>query len=150
MSLRISVLQHVPFETPGALENWAANRGHHLAVSHLYRDADLPDMRDFDWLVLLGGPMGVGDVDRFPWLTPETRLVAEAIDADRTVLGFCLGAQLIARALGAAVEPSRHREIGWFPVARRPDAAPLFNALPNRFPAFHWHGDTELNRRSEV
>jgi GMP synthase-like glutamine amidotransferase len=91
-------------------------------------------------LVLMGGPMSVNDTAEHAWIEPETQRVREAIDAGAAVLGVCLGAQLIARALGAAVYPMNHREIGWHPV----EAVNNHQAfgLPRRFTPLHWHGET--------
>jgi GMP synthase-like glutamine amidotransferase len=92
----------------------------------------------------MGGPMGAGDEDRHSWLAGEKRFIAETIAAGRTVLGICLGAQLVAEALGGTVRRNEHREIGWFPVRLTPDGkeSPVFSVLPGEFTAFHWHGDT--------
>ncbi len=105
--MRIHYLQHVPFEGPAAIAEWAQEHGHELVGTRLDRNEPLPALRDFDWLVVMGGPMGVGDRDRYPWMGPELELIREAIAAGRRVLGVCLGAQLIAAALGARVYPAR-------------------------------------------
>lgn len=142
--MKIHYLQHVPFEGPGTIEAWVRQRGHRLTGTHLYRQASLPTLDAVDWLIVMGGPMGVYDTGRFPWLEPETRFIRAAIDADKRVLGICLGAQLIAVALGARVDTDACREIGWSPVHL--SAAALGHAalqgLPRRIEAFHWHSDT--------
>jgi GMP synthase-like glutamine amidotransferase len=97
-------------------------------VFHLYRDATLPSLSDFDMLTVMGGPMSANDEARLGWLGPEIALVREAIGADKTVLGICLGAQIIARALGARVYPGSAKEIGWFPVQRTAGSHPLDRA----------------------
>jgi len=142
--MRVRVLQHVPFEGPAAIEPALCAAGHELAVTRLDAGAPLPALADFDWLVVLGGPMSVHDEAEHAWLAPEKRLVRAAVEGGRRVLGVCLGAQLIAASLGAAVTRNSEREIGWYPVARAPgaQASPLGRALPARFPAFHWHGET--------
>ncbi len=142
--LRIHHLQHVPFEDLGSMRTLLSARGHALTASHLYRGDPLPDIDTFDWLIVMGGPMGIADETEYPWLVAEKRLIREAIDAGRTVLGICLGAQLIAAALGARVYRGAHREIGWFELERH-EAAPgcaVGRTLPDRMTAFHWHGDT--------
>jgi GMP synthase-like glutamine amidotransferase len=108
--MRVAVLQHVEFEGPAAVADWAATRGFSLRVFHLYREATLPLLHDFDMLTVMGGPMSANDEVRFGWLGPEVALVREAIAADKTVLGICLGAQIIAKALGARVYPGRAKE----------------------------------------
>ena len=92
-------------------------------------------------LTVMGGPMSANDEARLSWLGPEIALVRAAIAADKTVLGICLGAQIIAKALGARVYPGSTKEIGWFPV-QRTGAHPLFDDLPDSFTPFHWHGET--------
>jgi GMP synthase-like glutamine amidotransferase len=139
--MRMAVLQHVEFEGPAAIADWAAGRGFPLRVFHLYRDTTLPPLSDFDMLTVMGGPMSANDEARLGWLGAEIALVREAIAADKTVLGICLGAQIIAKALGARVYPGSAKEIGWFPV-QRTGSHPLFYGLPDSFTPFHWHGET--------
>jgi GMP synthase-like glutamine amidotransferase len=142
-AMRIQVLQHVPFEGPGAIGRWAEARGHPLAVTEAWREA-MPGVGSFDALVVMGGPMGVHDEADLPWLRGEKALIRAAIAADRMVVGVCLGAQLMADVLGARVYRNTHREIGWLPVDLTPAArAPgLFDGLPDRPVVFQWHGDT--------
>jgi GMP synthase-like glutamine amidotransferase len=141
--MRIACIRHVPFEGPGAIADWAAARGHALSGSEAFK-GHLPALSDFDLLVVLGGPMGVYDVAEHPWLIEEREFLASAIDAGKVVLGVCLGAQLLADAIGGSVHPGPEREIGWFPVrvsaAGRSSA--LFGGWPDEFVAGHWHGDT--------
>jgi GMP synthase-like glutamine amidotransferase len=139
--MRMAVLQHVEFEGPAAVADWAAQRRCSLSLFHLYRDTTLPSLSDFDMLTVMGGPMSANDEVRFGWLGPEIALVREAITAEKTVLGICLGAQIIAKALGARVYSGSGKEIGWFPV-RRTGSHPLVDGLPDTFTPFHWHGDT--------
>jgi len=141
--MRIHYLQHVPFEGLAAIADWAEARGYPITGSHLYRGDPLPALSDFDFLVAMGGPMSVNDVGEHEWLGPEMRLIRAAIEADKSVLGVCLGAQLIARALGATVHPAREKEIGWFPVTRSAGLpADVFDGLPETFEPLHWHGET--------
>ena len=137
--MKLHYLQHVPFEGPGFIEEWAAFRKMQITGTRLYADESPPAPSEFDWLVILGGPMGVHDRDKHPWLVEEKAFIREAVDARKTVVGICLGAQLIADVLGAAVYPGPHREIGWFPLRRAPDAPEW---IPEELTAFHWHGDT--------
>ena len=139
--MRIAVLQHVPFEGPAAIADWAAARGFDVAVRHLYRGDPLPELSEFDMLVVMGGPMSANDEAALAWLAPEIARVGEAIASEKLVLGVCLGAQIIAKSLGAKVYKGRHKEIGWFPVQAEA-AHPLFAGLPSDFVAFHWHGET--------
>ena len=140
--IRMSVLQHVEFEGPAAVADWAAQRGFSIRLFHLYRDTTLPSLSDFDMLTVMGGPMSANDEARLGWLSPEIALVRNAIAADKTVLGICLGAQIIAKSLGARVYPGSANEIGWFPVQRTAGSHPFFDGLPDTFKPFHWHGET--------
>ena len=140
--MRMAVLQHVEFEGPAAVADWAAGRGFPLRLFHLNRVPTLPSLSDFDMLTVMGGPMSANDEAGLSWLGPEIALVHAAIAADKTVLGICLGAQIIAKALGARVYPGSAKEIGWFPVQRTADSHPFFDGLPDSFTPFHWHGET--------
>jgi GMP synthase-like glutamine amidotransferase len=142
--MKILCVQHVPFEGPGSVRPWARSRGHELMRALASEPATLPPPDRFDWLVLMGGPMGVHDTQQHPWLAIEKGFIRAAVDAGRRVLGICLGAQLLAEALGARVSRAKDREIGWFPVERLAAAAdhPVGRALPASFTAFQWHGDT--------
>lgn len=137
--LRVHVLQHVPFEGLGSIADWLASRNAEVAFTPLFAPSHtLPETDAFDLLIALGGPMSVNDEARLPWLGNEKRLLARAIAHDKAVLGICLGAQLIADALGARVYPNTQKEIGWFPVY----AETADSAFPPEFVAFHWHGET--------
>jgi GMP synthase-like glutamine amidotransferase len=142
--VRIVCLQHVAFEGPAAIGPWAAARRHAIEVVRLDLGRPPADADTADWLVVLGGPMGVHDERTFPWLVPEKRVIEKAISKGRPVLGVCLGAQMVAQVLGARVHPGRAKEIGWHEVRATPEArgSKLFGFLPPAFPAFHWHGDT--------
>ena len=110
-----------------------------ITGTRLYAGEEPPSPSDFDWLVIMGGPMSVHDHDTHPWLVEEKAFIRETIDAGKTVVGICLGAQLIADVLGARVYPGPHKEIGWFPLRRTPEAPEW---IPEELTAFHWHGDT--------
>lgn len=139
--MRITCLQHVPFEGPGAIAGWARRRGHRLSRRQAWRThfTDRPDA-----LVVLGGPMGAGDEGDYPWLAPEKRWLSQQIERGIPVIGVCLGAQILADVLGGRAYPGGQAEIGWFPVERRPEATatPVGSLLPQRFNVLHWHGDT--------
>lgn len=139
--VRIHYLQHAAFEGPAAIEEWAAAAKHTVTGSHLYRGDPLPEVDSFDALVIMGGPMSVNDENEHAWLSKEKRLVRASIDAGRCIIGVCLGAQMIANALGARVYRAAEKEIGWFPV-RRSTAEGLGAVLPEEFTPLHWHGET--------
>jgi GMP synthase-like glutamine amidotransferase len=137
--MKLHWLQHVPFEGLGYIEEWANNAGIQISCTRLYDQEKLPALGSFDGLVVMGGPMGIHDHDEHPWLIAEKEFIRQAIDADKTVLGICLGAQLMADALGANVYPGPQKEIGWFPIQRSEGAPEL---IPDNLTVFHWHGDT--------
>ncbi len=141
--MRTHVLQHVPFEGLGAIEPWLAARGAQVTWTRFHEPgARLPDDPGAaDLAIALGGPMSVHDAGRLSWLADEQRWLAARAAAGRPTLGLCLGAQLLAAGLDAAVTRGAHPEIGWFPVdavAQGPDLCPL----PGRAVVFHWHGET--------
>jgi len=142
--MRVHVFQHVPFEGLGAIEPWLAARDASITWTRFFADPRIPAPDAYDWLIAMGGPMSVNDEVALPWLRDEKRAIAAAIDAGKTVLGVCLGAQLIASARGARVTANREREIGWFEIERIADPAahPIARAFPSRAEVFHWHGET--------
>jgi len=142
--MRFHYLQHVPFEGLGCIADWANDRGHTVSATALYRDEQLPGTDAYDFLIVMGGPMGVHDTAEHKWLTKEKQFIERALKADKRVLGICLGAQLMADVLGARVYKNSHKEIGWFPVTRASatDQTDFEGVFPKSFFAFHWHGDT--------
>lgn len=142
--MRIHYLQHVPYESPASIVDWAAEQGHNLTGHHLYRGDAAPMPVAGDALVVMGGPMSIHDEHEHAWLAPEKRALRAWIDAGKPVLGICLGSQLIAEALGGEVARNRHQEIGWHPIRRSAQAAAttLADLLPAALEVFHWHGET--------
>jgi GMP synthase-like glutamine amidotransferase len=142
--MRIHYLQHVPFEDLANIEAWAKSRGHIVSRTLLFQGDPLPRISDFDWLIIMGGPMNIYEHDEYPWLVPEKDFIREAIASDKILLGICLGAQLMADVLGGRVKRNKEREIGWFRVQLTPEGmqSRIFKVLPEGFVALHWHGDT--------
>ncbi len=142
--MRLHSLEHEPFEGLANIEVWAKNRGHSISRTLIFNNEELPDIGDFDWLFIMGGSMNIYEEEKYPWLKEEKNFIMEAIASKKIVLGVCLGAQLIAAVLGGKVSKNRYREIGWFPVTLTREAknSSIFSALPSKFMAFHWHGDT--------
>lgn len=139
--MRVHVLQHVHFEGPGSIATWLAAKGAEVSSTRFFEAARLPSPAGIDLIIALGGPMSVNDEAEFPWLRDEKRFIAEAIAGGQAVLGICLGAQLIASAMGARVYPGKEKEIGWYPVFAEA-ATPGHFAFPARTAVFHWHGET--------
>lgn len=142
--MKIHHLQHVSFEGPGTMESYFLHRGHQLSSTHLYIGQPLPSIDEFDWLIVMGGPMGVYDEIEFPWMNEEKSLIQKSIESGKVILGICLGAQLIADILGAKVFKNEYREIGWFPIERKIDSnnSIMADVFPKTLDVFHWHGDT--------
>jgi GMP synthase-like glutamine amidotransferase len=142
--MRVHWLQHAEHEGLGCIEPWLRGRGHRLRGTRLQRGEDLPAVDDFDWLIVMGGPMNIYEHDRHPWLIREKFLIRDACVKKKRVLGICLGSQLLADVLGGPVLQAEEPEIGWFDVSLNDKAAysPLFSDFPATFATFHWHGDT--------
>src|ERR1017187_27962 len=142
--LNIHGLQHVPFEGPASVGDWISARDHRLTTTHLYRREVLPSLESVDWIVVMGGPMNVYEYRLHPWLREEKRFLAAALEANKSILGVCLGAQLLADVLGAKIYQNAEKEIGWLPISLRPGTRTdlFFPDAPREFSVFHWHGDT--------
>jgi len=139
--MKIAAIYHVPFERLGYIEDWIRMRGHSLAEYHVYENQALPESSEFDLLVCMGGPMSVYEEIEYPWLIREKKLIRHCRESGKAVLGICLGAQLIAGALGCDVYRGQQKEIGWFPVAWKQGAS-FIPDLTGETTVFHWHGDT--------
>ena len=140
--MKLHVLQHAAYEGPGEIGTWAQKRGHTLSVSHLYNGDALPSLRDFDALVVMGGEMNIYEDRDWPWLKTERAFVGATLEAGKPVVGICLGAQLIADALGARVTQNPAYEIGWLPVRWTAEARAGFASMGESSTVLHWHGDT--------
>ena len=141
------ILSHVAFEDLGTLEVPLRERGFSLEfVNASMAHFPLPQAATCELLVVLGGPIGVYDQQVYPFLTAEIALIRQRLAAGRPILGICLGAQLMAAALGARVFPGKNgKEIGWSPIQAAADMAPPEWFAPLLAPGlalFHWHGDT--------
>jgi len=141
--MKIATIIHAPFETPGVIEDWALENNHHFKQFHPYAGEELPKVEEFDFLILMGGPQSPLALEDFPYLKSEINLAQQAIDQDKLVIGFCLGAQIIAEALGARTQRSPEKEVGVFPIVLRNEGKqdPLFKDFPDTFPVIHWHND---------
>lgn len=137
--LNIHIIQHAIFEGPGIIKKWALEQGHMLSYTHIYDNEILPEPDSIDFLVVMGGPMSVYDTLKYPWIEPEIKFINQCIDRKMPVLGICLGAQFLAKALGAKVYKGPEKEIGWFPIKFHQKIDEIF---PQELNVFHWHGDT--------
>jgi GMP synthase (glutamine-hydrolysing) len=138
------IIKHVDIEGPGLIEYFLNQKRIPYQVLCLDSDARLPKLEGFTHVVILGGPMNVYEEDHYPFLREEDLFIKEAIQRGKFVLGICLGAQLIAKALGAKVFKASVKEIGWYDILLTMIGSkdPLFSNLPKTFPVFQWHGDT--------
>src|SRR5262245_17436193 len=142
---RLLVFQHVSFEILGTLHPLLKARGFRIRYANFGRHPEAqPEVGRYNGLVVLGGPMNVDDLERHPHLAVEVDLIRQAIEQGLPVLGICLGAQLIAKALGAPVSANGGKEIGWYEVSPTPAAKedPLFRDFDEVEKIFQWHSDT--------
>jgi GMP synthase (glutamine-hydrolysing) len=142
---KILVCQHVPYEILGTLNPLFKSQGCRIRYLNFGRHPDAKiSLEGYHGLVILGGPMNVDQESRYPHLTHEMELIEQALKKDLPILGICLGAQLIAKVLGAEVRPNSAKEIGWHPVDRSPESRddPVFAHFAERENLFHWHSQT--------
>jgi len=144
--MRIVVLQHVPFETPGAILDWARRVGAHIDTIHLYERDALPSPENADLIVVMGGPMSANDDGSFPWMSRELEFIESSVAQGVKILGICLGAQLLARVLGARVYAGEEREVGWHEITSGEDFDGSLFDVAGEGAGFgkvlHWHGET--------
>lgn len=141
--MNILCIMHADFETPGVIESWATENDYIFNICKPYRGEDCLAQPDFDFLIVMGGPQSPLEIEDAPYLVDEIELIREAIAADKKVLGFCLGAQLIGEALGAQAERSPEKEVGVFPIFFTDEVIddPLLGNFPLILPVIHWHND---------
>ena len=142
--MKLHYFQHVPFEGLGNIEVWAKKHQASISSTRFFEKEIHKPSSDYDFLVIMGGPMNVDEENIYPWLKEEKKWIAEAVHSGKKVLGVCLGAQLIAQVLGARVYKNAQKEIGWWPVELTTEAKlnSAFSVLPHTASVFHWHGDT--------
>jgi GMP synthase (glutamine-hydrolysing) len=141
---QVLVLQHAAPEGPGLIGRAIEARELPIQIVRSFEGAHVPgEIGDALGLVVMGGPMGVNDAERLPYLRQEMKLIEQAIQAGCPVLGVCLGSQLVAHVLGARVTKGPRKEIGWHQVTMTADGLtdPIFKGSESSFTAFHWHGD---------
>ena len=140
----VLVLQHIACEPPGVYEDVLREQGAVLTRIEVDAGDELPDWREFDAIVAMGGPMSANDDADLPWLRDEKAFVAASVRGGIPFWGVCLGVQLLAASLGARVYAGDEPEVGVLPVELTDEGRrdPVFSALPPIVPALQWHGDT--------
>lgn len=132
--MKITVLQHTPNGGLGMIRDYAHLHKHELYVYHPYQFGILPQANEIDFLIILGGPMSPND--DLDWIVQERKIITELLARKKPIIGFCYGAQQIAKTLGYKVTKSPYKEVGWAKVYRQCD---INLELPDSFTAFHWH-----------
>lgn len=151
--MAVLVLKNIPSEGPGSIGDFLMKEDISFRIVELGSGETPSTLEKYHTLIVLGGPMGVYEMDRYPHLMTASRIIREAINRDMRVLGICLGSQMIAHCLGADVYPGPEKEIGWYhieltgdglkdPLMRKLAIHPRVGDFWRRFKVFHWHGDT--------
>ena len=142
--MNVLVLQHIACEPPGVYEDVLVEHGASIHRVEIDEGDPLPDRREFDVIVAMGGPMSVNDEEELPWLRAEKAFIDEAVRAGTPFFGACLGVQLLAASLGGVVSAGPAPEVGILPVFLTEAAAgdPVFGDLPRELLTLQWHGDT--------
>ena len=141
---KILVFQHVPYEPLGTLDPLLKDSGFRIRYVNFGRDpGQRPALDKYAALIVLGGPMNADQIDSHPNLQTEVEIIREAVEQDMSVLGICLGAQLLAKALGGTVSRNPTREVGWFDVEVTPEGEsdPVLSTFASRQRVFQWHED---------
>ncbi len=148
--MKVLIIKHIEIEGPGLIESYLNKERVPFQILNLEKGTYFPNL-DFTHIVILGGPMNVYEEDRYPFLREEDLFIKEAIRTGKSILGICLGAQLIAKALGAKVFKAPIKEIGWYEASltRIGSKDPFFFIFPETFSVFQWHEDTfEIPKRA--
>jgi len=142
---KVLVFQHVAHEPLGILDPLLRAAKHRIRYVNFFRDPDAqPDIENYKGLIILGGPMNVDEIEKTPHLKTEIECIRKAIAMDIPILGICLGAQLIAHALGSDVYKAPELEVGWYELTRTKEGEldPLFKHFNPEEYMFQWHGRT--------
>ncbi len=139
--MRVQIFQHVPYEGIGCMESWLNNEGAKINHTKCYENFDPISTNEIDLAIIMGGPMSVHDEKVYSYLKEEKAYVRNLINNRTPVLGICLGAQLIAEALGSKIYNNQDKEIGWFPIKFTNSKDSGFE-LPETLTVLHWHGET--------
>ena len=150
--MSVLILKNVSSEGPGTIEDHLREEGTDYRIIDLATE-ELPSTEKADTMVIMGGPMSVNESDMYPYIEKEIELVREYIREGKKVFGICLGAQIMASALGARVYPGPEKEVGWFDIELQEEGVrdslmtkmavhPKAGDFWKRFKVFHWHGET--------
>jgi GMP synthase (glutamine-hydrolysing) len=140
----VLVIQHAGVEQPGTIADALTSAGYLIQPVLAFDGQAIPQKTDeFQGLVIMGGPIGVYECDRYSYLADELHLIEKVLEARKPILGVCLGSQFLAAALGAEVRKGKRKEIGWHPVSLTVEAKVdrLLAGIEQAFMALHWHGD---------
>jgi GMP synthase-like glutamine amidotransferase len=142
--MHLHYFQHNDFEDLSFIGDWAKKNNFTSSVTRFDLNPVLPSLQDFDWLVVMGGAMGVYDSVQYPWILAEIEFIKEVIHSGKIVIGICLGSQMIASALGAQVYKNSEPEIGFWPINFAPEAKQdnVFRHFPAELNVMHFHFDT--------
>ena len=149
----IAIIKNVIEEGPGSIESYLKEKSIPYRIFEAQKDDFPKNIDDYDALIIMGGPMGVYEMDKYPYLVSVAHIIEEAISKDKKVLGICLGAQLIAHVLGSRVYKGYTEEIGWLEIELTDQGLedqlmlslaknPFSGNMDKSFKVFHWHGDT--------
>ncbi len=151
--MSVLICKNIETEGPGTIGDFLNKKNIAYTILELSKTADIPDPADFDTLLMMGGPMSVNEDDIYPYIKKEEKLARDFIARDKRVLGVCLGAQIMAKALGSKVYKGASKEIGWYDIditgeglrdnrIARLAADPQAGDIGRTFKVFHWHGET--------
>jgi len=143
--MKVIIIKHIDIEGPGTIGDFLDSSGIPYQVIDVFNGEPLPDsLSDTSAVIVLGGPMNVYEEEKYPFLKHEDKFLKKVIEAELPTLGFCLGAQLIAKAKGAIVRKASQKEIGWFKISLNENGSndPLFQGFSRDVDVFQWHGDT--------
>lgn len=138
--MKVAIIQHEDSTPPGTTLDWLELHDISFKTHKLFEKDQFPQINDFDFLIICGGSMNVDQTEKFPWLVEEKKLILEAIQAQKKILGLCLGAQLLAESLGAQVNRHSVTELGWFPIHFVPDSPVSFSKT--NLDVFQYHSYT--------
>jgi GMP synthase (glutamine-hydrolysing) len=151
--MAVLIIKNIQTEGPGTIEQFLLQEDIPFRIVELGLGQIPPSLESYDTLIILGGPMGVYEIENHPHLMAGSRIMREAINRDLKILGICLGSQMLAHCLGAHVYPGPEKEIGWHHIELTGDGLkdsfmrklavhPGVGDFWRKFTVFHWHGDT--------